>query len=285
MKVEDAASWPVLRDADAAGRMTALARVRRLFLRGLGLGLPPLAGLGLLILLWAQLAAYKIIPAFLLPAPAAIAHEFRTNGAMLLRHAGYTSVEALAGFAAGTLAAVVTAFLFAYIRPVRDCLYPLALVSRTVPFVAVTPLLVIVFGFGATPIIVLVSIAVFFPTLLNMVAGLMSAEVDYRELLYTLSASPAQRMRMVELPAALPFLFAAMKVGASAAFIVAVISEWIAARAGLGYLVQVSSFQFRLPTMWAAILLAAVLTLLLLGAVTAAEAWFMRWRRTGMDDR
>jgi NitT/TauT family transport system permease protein len=245
--------------------------------------LPPVLFLAGLVLLWSVLAERGVIPRYILPSPGAILHEMATNSAVLVKHALATTQEALLGFAIGNTAAVLLALLLAWSSAARLCLYPLALVSRGVPIIAITPLLVLVFGRGLPPIVAVVTIGVSFPTLLNMVRGLQSADVDYHEMLHTLSASPLQRLRLIEIPASVPYLFAALKVSASIAFISALVAEWIGSNVGLGYLVVISSQYFKLPMLWAAIFTAAALTLVMLGLVEIAERLLWRWAAAPAD--
>ena len=232
---------------------------------------------------WAVLTGNGIVPRYILPTPEAVIHEVATQWPVLLKHGLATTREALLGFAIGNIAAVGLALLFSWSPLVRMCLYPIALVSRGVPIIAITPLLVLIFGRGLPPVVAVVSIAVSFPTFLNMVRGLMSADVAYHDMLHTLSASPWQRLRLIEIPASMPYLFAALKISASAAFISALVAEWIGASAGLGYLVVISGQYFKLPMLWAAIGVAAALTLVMLSLVALAERMLHRWTAAPVD--
>ena len=238
--------------------------------------LPPALCVGLMLAVWAYLTSRGIIPRYLLPSPQAIGKELATHTTVLARHAGVTLEEALGGFVIGNAAAVALSLVFAWSAPVRRALYPLALATRAVPIVAVTPLLVVALGYGTAPIMAVVAISVYFPTLLNMVRGLQSADVEYQELLHALSASRLQRLRLIELPASLPYLFAALKVGASTAFISAIVGEWIGSGRGLGFLIVESGYHFRLPMLWSAVAIAGALTLLTVGLVGAAERLAVR---------
>ena len=246
-------------------------------LRALLALLPPAVLLIGIVALWGVLSAYGLIPSYILPSPAAIGHEVETNWHVLLKHASATTLEAISGFLIGNTVAVVVAALFTMSPALKDAFLPYALMSRAVPIVVFTPLFVVLLGRGLPSIIAIVSFAVYFPTFLNMMRGLDAVDVDYRELLHTLSATPLQRLRLIEFPAAIPYLFAALKVSASGAFISALVTEWIGANTGLGYLVVVSSQFFKLPTMWAAIFTSALLTLALLGVVTLCERSLWRW--------
>jgi NitT/TauT family transport system permease protein len=242
--------------------------------------LPPLVFLVLIVVAWEVLAERGIIPNYILPSPGAIGHEFTANSRVLLKHATATTMEALAGFLIGNCVAIIASSLLTMVPPLKDAFFPFALVSRAIPMVVFTPLFVVLLGRGLPPILAIVSFSVYFPTFLNMMRGLNSVDVDYEELLHTLSATPLQRLRLIQLPASMPYLFAALKVSASAAFIAAVVTEWIGASVGLGYLVVDASQYFKLPTMWAAIFTSAGLTLALLGLVTLAERLLWRWTGT-----
>ena len=246
-------------------------------LRALLALLPPAVLLIGIVALWGVLSAYGLIPSYILPSPAAIGHEVETNWHVLLKHASATTLEAISGFLIGNTVAVIVAALFTMSPALKDAFLPYALMSRAVPIVVFTPLFVVLLGRGLPSIIAIVSFAVYFPTFLNMMRGLDAVDVDYHELLHTLSATPLQRLRLIEFPAAIPYLFAALKVSASGAYISALVTEWIGANTGLGYLVVVSSQFFKLPTMWAAIFTSALLTLALLGIVTLCERSLWRW--------
>ena len=244
--------------------------------------LAPPAVLGLLLLAaWSWMSAHGLIANYLLPAPLMLLHAMAGNASVLLRHGAATTEEAMGGLALGSLAGAGAAMLLAASRWLRQCFFPLALASQTVPIAAITPLLVLLIGRGLPSILAVVAIAAFFPMLINMTRGLREADAGYHELLHSLSATGAQRLRMIELPAALPYVFAALKVSASASFITAIVGEWIGSNVGLGYLIVISGQYFRIPTLWAAVVVAAALTLLLVGLVTLAERLAMPWAPRG----
>jgi NitT/TauT family transport system permease protein len=230
-----------------------------------------------IIIAWGWMSAHDVIASYLLPGPLVLLRAIGTNAAVLLRHATATTMEALGGFALGSFLGVGAAVLLAASRWLRQCFFPLALASQAVPIAAITPLIVLLIGRGLPAILTVVSIAAFFPMLINMTRGLREADTGYHELLHSLSATGAQRLRIVELPAALPYMFAALKVSASASFITAIVGEWIGSNVGLGYLIVISGQYFKIPTLWAAVVVTATLTLLLVGLVTLAERLAMPW--------
>lgn len=251
--------------------------------RSVGIFLPPAIFLVLLVVLWGLGSSAGVIPNYLLPSPGALFNEFIANRNVLIKHAAATTLEALTGFAIGTTAGVVMATLMSFSTVLRETFYPYALISRAIPIIVFTPLVVVLLGRGLPPIIAIVSFSTYFPTFLNMMRGLAAADADYHEMLHSLSATRLQRLRLVDFPISMPYLFAALKVSASGAFISALVTEWIGANVGLGYLVVVSGQYFKLPTMWAAIFTSAALTLALLGVVTLVEKLLGRLTATARD--
>ncbi|MBO0664283.1 ABC transporter permease [Jiella sp. MQZ9-1] len=245
--------------------------------------LPPVVLVAALVAIWGWSAATGLLPRWLLPGPGAVLHEFDVSRAVLLKHAQVTATEALGGCAIGSVLGVAAAMVMTLVAPLRQTLYAYALASRALPLIVFTPVLVIVVGRGIVPVMVIVSVTTYFPVFLGMMRGLERSNPDRMELLYSLSASPTQILWKVQLPSALPYLFAALKVAASTAFVNALVTEWIAANAGLGYLVMVSGQYFRLPLMWAAIFSAALMTLALLGLILLAERLAGRWTQQATE--
>lgn len=259
------------------------ARLSRPLHRALEDVVPPLLFLAGLLALWAVGSAAGWIPAFLLPSPFAVGAEFINNAEVLFRHGSTTTLEAVTGFLIGNGAAVLASAVLSSSRTLRDMFYPYALVSRAIPIVVFTPVVVVMLGRGLPPIIAVVSFSVYFPTFLNLMRGFKAADADQHELLHTLSATRLQRLLMIEFPAAMPYLFTGLKVSASTAFITALVTEWIGADTGLGYLVIVSGQYFKLATLWAAIFISAALTLTLLGLVHLAEHALKRFTATSPE--
>lgn len=265
---------PLVQDAPEAS-----AKARAL----LGAVLPPAVCLLGLVLLWAAGSATGLIPFYFLPTPQAVALEFVNNTEVLVRHGAATLTEALAGFLIGNMTAIVAAAVLSSVPALRDMFYPYALVSRAIPIIVFAPVVVVLLGRGYPPIIAIVSFTVYFPTFLNMMRGLAAVEADLDELLHTFSASRRQRLFLVSFPTAVPYFFAALKISASSCFISALVTEWIGANVGLGYLVVVSSQYFKLASMWAAIFTSAGLTLTLLGLVHVLEHLCGRYTATAPE--
>jgi NitT/TauT family transport system permease protein len=238
---------------------------------------PPVILIALLLAIWSWTAQSGLLPRWFLPAPIAILYEFTGNAAVLWKHTKITAVEAIGGCLLGTTAGIVGALAMSGFSVLRDMFYPYALASRALPLVVFTPIIVVLMGRGSMPIILIVGISTYFPIFLGMMRGLLQTNTERMELLHSFSATPQQIMWKVRFPSAIPFLFTALKLSASAAFINTIVTEWIASNSGLGYLVMVSGQYFKLATMWAAILTAAIMTLMLLGVITLLERLATRY--------
>lgn len=229
--------------------------------------------------LWQLVTTLGWVESFVLPSPVDVARVLRDQPGVFVEHGWVTAREALAGFAVGNVAAVLTAIAFVQSSTLERGFYPLALASRSIPVVAIAPVLVLQLGTGMAPKIVIAAFLVYFPTLVNVLRGLRSADSDVSELMHTLSAAWWQRLLIVRLPASLPFLFAALKISAGSCFIGAIVAEWIGADQGLGYLVVISGYQYLIPQLWAAVVVAAALALVAFLLVALAERICMPWSR------
>lgn len=238
------------------------------------------SGLGLLAILlyWELHVRIFHVPEFLVPAPSQVARSLVEEWPALQRNTGATLVESVGGFLAGNGIAILLAVIFVHNKHAERTLYPIAVAIRTVPIIAIAPILVLLFGNGYTPKIIIAALISFFPTLVNMVRGLESVEATALELMRVLSASPSQVFWKLRVPSSLPFLFAALKIAATSCVIGAIVSEWIGADTGLGYLITISTFEFRTGLLYAAMVVGSVMALGLFGVVVVLERLVVRWK-------
>jgi NitT/TauT family transport system permease protein len=258
--------------ASASRRRTAAAlRLARTWLGGA-------LGIVLLLGLWEWAVRAFAVPVYLLPAPSVIRTQMGLDAALLWRNLQPTLIEALGGFVLGNAVAIVLAAVFVHSPAVQRALFPLAIGLRTVPLVAITPLLLVWLGSGYAPKVVIAALISFFPTLVNMTRGLSALDRQALDLLHTLSASAWQIFWKVRWPSSLPYLFSALKIASTSCVLGAVIAEWIGADRGLGYLVVASTFEFKIARLWATIAVTSALALAAFLAVAVAERVFVPWR-------
>jgi ABC-type nitrate/sulfonate/bicarbonate transport system permease component len=183
-----------------------------------------------------------------------------------------TLADAALGFAAGLAAAVIVALTFAIARSVSHALLPLAVLVRSVPLVAMTPVLTLVFGRGVLATTVISGIVVFFPALVTMTFGLRSASRQSADLCRAYGAGTWAVARKVMLPSALPALFASARIGVPGAVIGAMLAEWLATGKGLGYAMLQDANSFDYGHLWASVALLTGVSVLLYNAIAVAES-------------
>jgi NitT/TauT family transport system permease protein len=237
----------------------------------------PLFGAASLLLAWQFLLPALGVPAYIVPTPTAILSIFGKNGALLLSNLWPTVVEALAGFVIGNLAAVALAIVFVHSRFLQAAYFPVVLFFNTIPVLALAPIIILIFGLGMTPKIVIAAVICFFPTLVNMIRGLNSASANEHELFRVLSATRWEVLWRLRFPRALPMLFSSLRIASATAVIGAIVGEWIGSDKGLGALIIQATFNYQSDRLYAAIALSSGLSILLFLVVVALERRFVRY--------
>lgn len=240
--------------------------------------LPALLLFAALIGSWEVLVALLRTEPWLLPAPSRIWQAFVATRALLPAHVRTTIVEALAGLALAASVGVSLALLIATVGVVRRVLYPLVVVSQTVPMIVLAPLLVIWLGFGMAPKIVVVALVGFFPIVVSTVDGLDGAEPEMVDLVRSMGASRLQALRRVLVPGAVPAFFAGLKIAAAYAIIGAVIGEWVGAQEGLGIFITRSQASYRTDQIFVAIVVIALLSIALFAVVHLLARLASPWK-------
>lgn len=225
----------------------------------------------------AAIPVFDIHPA-ILPAPSRIVTTIFTDWSLLASNMVYTLWEVLLGFAIGFLTGLVLAILIVYSPVLERALYPLVVASQTIPVFAIAPLLVIWFGFGIWPKVLISALIVFFPICVNEVEGLRSAEPEMINMLRSLSASRWRIFRLVEMPASIPYLLAGTQVGIAYSVIGAVIGEWVGSNRGIGYLMLAANAMIRTDRVFAAIVVLSVVALSLFVIAGLMSRVLMPWK-------
>jgi len=242
------------------------------------LGLPFVVGAALIVL-WDVVVRVFAIPAFVIPTPLSVWQALVKDHAMLLDNAVPTIVESLGGFLLGNVVAIAAAVAFVHSRALERALYPVAVAVRTLPIVAIAPILVLMLGNGYAPKIAIAALITFFPTLVNMVEGLEAADAQAMELMHVLSASRTETFRYVRWPSSLPYLFSAMRIASTSSVLGALVAEWIGTNKGLGYLIVLTTYDFRTALLYAAMAVTSVVALAFFFLVSVLEWLLVRWER------
>lgn len=239
------------------------------------------SALALFLLLWELLVRWQQYPAFFLPSPGRVWTRFLAlarDGTLAL-HTRVTLLEVFGGLALGLTVAAVIGYGLAKSPLLERILSPYIVASQAVPIVALAPLLVVWFGFGALSKILVCALTVFFPALVNTMVGIRSVDPDLRALMRSLQASRWQTFLKLEVPASLPVLFGGLKVSVTLAVIGAVVGEFVGADRGLGYLVNLSRGILDTPMLFVALLTLVAIALILYSSVALLEWAVLRWRR------
>ena len=227
---------------------------------------------------WDLLADLLSIEDFLVPAPSEIAEALWVQRETLADNAWVTLQEIVLGFALALIAGVSLAIGIHLSETARRAIYPLLVASQTVPIVVIAPVLVVWFGFGIFPKLLIIALICFFPITVNTYDGLRSVDPDLLKMLRTLGAGRLQRLHRAELPWALPFAFSGAKIAIAVAVIGAVFAEWAGSNSGLGHLILVSSSELSTALTFAAIVVLSAIAIALFAAMALLERHVVNWR-------
>ncbi len=201
------------------------------------------------------------------------------NRALVLEQLGRTLLDAGMGFAAGMLAAVVGACVFTVFRGVEQALMPMAMLLRSVPLVALAPMIILIFGRQEAAVAAMGGIVVVFPALVTLVFGLRSASPAMLEVVQVYGGSRWDAFRKVALPSAFPAFFTALRVSIPGALTGALLAEWLATGQGIGYGIVSAVSRAKYDHVWAAVVVVTLASIVLYALVSALEAALKR--RTG----
>ncbi|MBR23319.1 MAG: ABC transporter permease [Leifsonia sp.] len=210
-----------------------------------------------------------------LPGPVQIALE--AEWTLVLTAALSTALATLAGFAVGNIVGLVLAVFICASRTFSDIVYPMAIVIRAIPIVALAPFITLAFGRGPGAAVIVGALIVFFPTLVNVILGLRSVPGETLELLKVINASTPFGYLRVRIPFAMPSFVSALKISAPNAVLGVMTAEWVIGGTGLGRLVVQSWLSLDITTMWGAVVLSAVVASVLFSVVNLAERLLLGW--------
>lgn len=237
----------------------------------------PAAAILCILAVWQIATATGMISPFLLPSPGEVVHALADDFPLLMENARVTVIEAFAGLFLGILIGFFMAVLMDRFQTLYQALYPLIVLTQTIPTVAIAPLLVLWFGYEMTPKVILVVIVVFFPIAVSLLDGFQSADQDMIRLMRAMGASKLQIFWYVKFPGALSQFFASLKISVSYAVVGAVISEWLGGFSGLGvYMTRVKK-AYAFDKMFAVIFIISALSLLLMALVNFLKKKCMPW--------
>jgi NitT/TauT family transport system permease protein len=276
---------PATQTADAT-RTPRKARKRRVWwIDAAVVAGPAIVGISLALGAWEAWVALKDIKPFIVPAPHVVAERLAEDPALFIREGFKTLQGAMIGFAMGTAVALLLATLMAQSRVLERGLFPLAILVKVTPIVAIAPLLTIWFGFGLMPKVFIAGLIVFFPIMVNALVGFRSVNPNALALLESLAASRGEIFLRLRLPSSLPYLFAAFRVSIPMSVIGAVVAEWFSGDQGLGSVIYVSNNNLDMATAFAGVFTLAIIGVGLFLLTTALEKRLLFWHESTWDVR
>jgi NitT/TauT family transport system permease protein len=257
-------------------RMTKLLPMA--LVKNLTIIIQPLISIAGLFLLW-ELAVYALsIPGYILPAPSAIWRGLAELGmTSLLGHIGATLTTVLLGFSLSVLVSLPLAIAITASPAISRVIYPLLILTQSIPKVALAPILIIMLGTNALPRVLVSFLVAFFPLVVSTAAGLLAAPPELIELGRSYRASKLKELIRIRLPFAIPFIFSGLKVASALSVVGAVVAEFVAANQGLGYLITTSMAFFQTPAAWGAVIILAFMGMGFFGLIALIEKVFFPW--------
>lgn len=237
----------------------------------------PILGLFAAIGLWWLATIVFGIEDYLLPSPGDVISTFLLQPGYLLKETGVSLLETVEGFLLAIVVGVPVALLIVRSVILERLIYPLLLAVNAIPKIAIAPLLVVWFGFGQGPKVLMVLLVCFFPVVISTAAGMKSTPVELVELLRSLNANRFQEFFKLRFQYALPQIFTGLKVAISLAVIGSVIAEFVGATSGLGYVIYQSGASADTALAFAAITLLSIMSIVLFYGLVLLEHLLLPW--------
>lgn len=245
--------------------------------------MPAYVFIAALIAVWELAIIITGLPAYILPAPTVILFALVENHTLLLEHTRVTLIAVLGGLILAILVAFTLALVMDRWKLFKKALYPVLVMSQAVPIFALAPLILIWFGAGLLPKVLIVALVCFFPLAVNLVEGFSQVDQEAIDLMRTMQANHLMIIQSVQLPFAMPYFFSGLKIAATYSVLGAIIGEWLAARAGLGIYMLRAMHSFRTSHLFAAIIVVVILSLALFKLVELTGWLAMPWQRKTKD--
>lgn len=237
----------------------------------------PLILLALLGVVWWFITAREMVERYLVPTPGSVVEVLWDERSMFWEHSYVTFYETVIGFIIAAAVGVLAAVLIVYSETAERTLYPIILFAQVIPKIAIAPILVVWFGTGLSPKIILAVLIAFFPVVISGVAGLRATDPELLDLSATMGASRLNVFVKVRFPGALPQLMSGLKVAVTLAVVGAVVGEFVGASEGLGYVLLQASGNLNSALLFADLILMSAIGIVLFVAIEAIEALLIPW--------
>ena len=237
----------------------------------------PIIFFAAILAIWEILSRAGVFPAFILPSPSSIVMSLVTDFRSMQFHILITLYEAFAGFAIAIVLSFIIAVLMDSLAGFKKTVYPVLIISQTIPIIILAPLFIIWFGYGYTPKLVIVVLICFFPVTISLLQSLSDVDRELIDLMRSMGSSRYQIYKYVKLPASMTGFFSGLKIAATYSIMGATIGEWVGGKSGLGVYMIRAKQSFATDRVFAAILVITILSILLLRLIELIEKKSMPW--------
>lgn len=239
----------------------------------------PLLAFLILLVVWETAVRWFELESWLLPAPSLIATEMVEVLPAFLPHAWATLRLVLIGFSIGTLLGIATGTLLHVSERIRETIYPFLIVTQNIPIIVLAPLLMIWFGLGDAPKLMIIAMTSFFPIAISTLTGLQQTDRDLLHYMKMSGATAQQLFFKLQLPYALPSIFSGIKIAATYSVMTGVVAEWLGAQQGIGVFMTLAASSYRTPRVFVAIVITILLSISFIAFIQWIERRVIHWNR------
>lgn len=243
----------------------------------------PLLFFAAIIIIWEIISRTGIFPLYILPAPSGVIASLIKDFKSMSGHIVITLYETVVGFCIAVIFSIFVAILMDAVSSVKKTVYPLLIVSQTIPIIILAPLFIIWFGYGYLPKIIIVVLICFFPVAISLLQGLATADKELIDMVRSMGAGKYSIYRFVKIPSAMPGFFSGLKIAATYSIMGATIGEWVGGKDGLGVYMIRAKHSFATDKVFAAITVITMLSIIFLKIIEFAEKKYMPWLRISAD--
>lgn len=231
----------------------------------------------IIILLWTFISYVEIVPRFMLPSPLDVLLAFIRDFKIILRHLLITLLEAVIGLSISIIFGFLLAIIMDRYKLFNKSIYPILIISQTVPTIAIAPIIILWFGFGFMPKVLLIFSTCFFPITISILSGFKDIDNDVIMLMKSMNADYFKTLMIVKIPFAMKSFFSGLKISASYSIVGAVVAEWLGGEKGIGvYMTRVKK-SYAFDKMFASIIVISLLSIFLVWFIKFLENKFIYW--------
>lgn len=246
-------------------------------LRSIGNKIAPIVLILILLIIWEFIVNIGGIEKYILPAPTDVIKVLIKDFRTMIPHISATLYEGMVGFLIAIVLSIILAVIMDMVPLIKRSLYPVLVISQTIPTVALAPLFIIWFGFGALPKIIVVVIVCFFPIVISIVDGLEGVDKDLINHFKLMGASKLNVFLHLKLPYGMINFFSGMRIAATYSIMGAVIGEWLGGDKGLGVYMTRARSAYALDKMFASIVIIVAISMGIFLLVSFMEKVFTPW--------